>query len=131
MYTVFKVKYLESFKTDNFIFIVSDLCQCDLLSKVNSGEDDTITLGLPENQAKRYFRQVCRGVLHLHRYKFAHRDLKLENMLIDDGDIIKLSGEYVHVSLYFRKLVHGFTLSLPHPALQLINLKSDPVAYLR
>ncbi|XP_064619634.1 serine/threonine-protein kinase dst3-like [Lineus longissimus] len=85
------VEYLQSFKTDNFYYIVSELCECDLLTKINFGKDHTTHLGLPADVVKRYFRQVCRGVLHLHRHKFAHRDLKLEKFLLDDYDMVKLS----------------------------------------
>lgn len=38
---------------------------------------------LDEALARHYFRQIVRGVEHLHRHGFAHRDLSLENVLID------------------------------------------------
>lgn len=38
---------------------------------------------LPEDAAKKYFQQVVRGLMHLHKAGVAHRDVSLENVLCD------------------------------------------------
>ena len=38
---------------------------------------------LPEADARKYFTQLVAGVVHLHKCGVAHRDLKLENVLLD------------------------------------------------
>ena len=38
---------------------------------------------LPEDDARRYFAQLVSGVGHIHSCGIAHRDLKLENVLLD------------------------------------------------
>ncbi|KAK7551438.1 kinase-like domain-containing protein [Phyllosticta citricarpa] len=38
-----------------------------------------------------FFKQLCRGVLYLHDHGIAHRDLKLENLLLDNEGHLKIS----------------------------------------
>lgn len=39
--------------------------------------------GMAENDAKEMFREILQGVKHCHDNGIAHRDLKLENILLD------------------------------------------------
>lgn len=48
------------------------------------------TTSFEELTAKRYFRQMAEAVSYCHNNNICHRDLKLENILIDDHDRIKL-----------------------------------------
>ena len=49
------------------------------------------TNGLKEIEANRIFRQLFSALLHVHVYHFvAHRDLKLENILLDKDNNVKL-----------------------------------------
>lgn len=45
---------------------------------------------MEENECKVVFRQLVEGVAYLHNQKIVHRDLKLENVLIDESKIIKI-----------------------------------------
>ena len=47
---------------------------------------------LPENLARKYFASVLAGAAHCHRHGVAHRDLKLENLMLD------ASGERVMIT---------------------------------
>jgi len=38
--------------------------------------------GLPEDQARRYTRQILLGLAYCHNRNIAHRDIKLENLLL-------------------------------------------------
>jgi serine/threonine protein kinase len=42
--------------------------------------------GIPENSAKDLFREILQGVKHCHDNGIAHRDLKLENILLDKSN---------------------------------------------
>lgn len=48
-------------------------------------------VGMPQQEAQRYFKQLMSGVEYLHMRGIAHRDLKPENLLLDDNDNIKIS----------------------------------------
>ena len=45
---------------------------------------------LEEEEARWVFRQTVQGVDYLHKKNIAHRDIKLENILIDENQSIKL-----------------------------------------
>ena len=44
---------------------------------------------LEDSKAKRVFFQVCRGLKYLHNHDVCHRDIKLENLLLDHRGNVK------------------------------------------
>lgn len=48
-------------------------------------------VGMPANEARRFFNQLMDGVDYLHNKGVAHRDLKPENLLLDEHDTLKIS----------------------------------------
>ncbi|KAL6861355.1 hypothetical protein ACP4OV_017055 [Aristida adscensionis] len=61
---------------------------------------------LPEGEARRIFRQVAAGVGYCHRNMVVHRDLKMENVLMDARGDVKI------VDFGFAKFfIHGQFLS--------------------
>ena len=45
---------------------------------------------LEELEAKRVFRQLCQGINYCHNKNIVHRDIKLENILLDDESNVKV-----------------------------------------
>ncbi len=45
---------------------------------------------LPENTVKYIFKQIINAIHHLHSQNIIHRDIKLENILIDSNSFVKL-----------------------------------------
>jgi len=45
---------------------------------------------LPEAVARGFMQQMCDGVAHCHRCGVAHRDLKLENVLLNNAGVVKV-----------------------------------------
>jgi serine/threonine protein kinase len=46
---------------------------------------------LPEEEAVRFFRQIIAGLGYCHQFNISHRDLKLENILLDACRSVKLA----------------------------------------
>lgn len=46
---------------------------------------------LTEDEARRIFRQIATAVYYCHKHKICHRDLKLENILLDENGNAKVS----------------------------------------
>ena len=73
------VKLYDSFETSKHMCFVMELCQGgDLLSYVRKRRK------LKEDNAKYLFKQMVSGLYYIHQRKFeVHRDIKLDNILID------------------------------------------------
>ncbi|DAZ96752.1 TPA: hypothetical protein N0F65_012329 [Lagenidium giganteum] len=77
------IQFLEAFETPTQLHVVMEYVGgtslCDLLKQCPQQR-------LPERRARSVFRQLCTGIESLHAQNVIHRDLKLENILIDALD---------------------------------------------
>lgn len=56
--------------------------------KMRPGDMAGSSVGLSEKHVRRIFRQLIEAVAHMHRHNYAHRDIKIENILFGrDGDV--------------------------------------------
>lgn len=63
---------------------------------------------IPESEARAIFRQIVSAVHFLHKNQIVHRDLKLENILIDHNGDIKLADFGLSNSWSPRRLLNTF-----------------------
>ncbi|XP_050020763.1 hormonally up-regulated neu tumor-associated kinase [Alexandromys fortis] len=76
---------LDILETENSYYLVMELCPGgNLMHKIYEKKR------LDEAEARRYIRQLISAVEHLHRAGVVHRDLKIENLLLDEDNNIKL-----------------------------------------
>ncbi|OHT06746.1 CAMK family protein kinase [Tritrichomonas foetus] len=80
------VHMYEHFENEQFIYLVMEYVEgsnmLDVINKYNV---------LPEGKARKYFQQIIRAIDYLHNtLNIVHRDLKAENILLDQNDNIKL-----------------------------------------
>jgi len=80
------VQLIDILKDTLNYYILMDLC-------VNGNLNSYIVKNkkLSEIDAKNIFRQILEGVGYIHSMKLAHRDLKLENILLDQGYTVKIA----------------------------------------
>ncbi|XGW28319.1 hypothetical protein V3C99_008249 [Haemonchus contortus] len=76
---------------------------------------------LPESEARRIFRQITSAVLYCHKHQVAHRDLKLENILLDQDNNAKIAD--FGLSNYFgtKSLLTTFCGSPLYASPEIIN----------
>ena len=75
---------LDSFETETHFFIVMEYVCGDLLSFIRKRNK------LNEPSAKIIFKQIIEGLKYIHKKKIIHRDIKLDNILIDLSNTIKI-----------------------------------------
>uniref|UniRef100_A0A671NKU2 non-specific serine/threonine protein kinase n=1 Tax=Sinocyclocheilus anshuiensis TaxID=1608454 RepID=A0A671NKU2_9TELE len=76
---------LDILETENSYYLVMELCPGgNLMNHIYEKKR------LDERKAQKYVRQLVMAVEHLHRAGVVHRDLKIENLLLDEQDNIKL-----------------------------------------
>lgn len=93
----------EVIATEQYIWMVSELCAGgELYDYLVENEC------LPEPEARRIFGQLCLAVAYVHSKGIVHRDLKLENILLDERCNVKL-GDFGFTREFERnRLMHTF-----------------------
>jgi serine/threonine protein kinase len=80
------VKIYETIETKKHIIIVMELCAGgDLLNYVRKRRR------LKEPFAKKIFKQIIDGLKYIHSKYIAHRDIKLDNILLDGKGSVKIA----------------------------------------
>ena len=51
-----------------------------------------IRRSLDENETRQYIRQICSAVDHMHKAKVVHRDIKLQNFMLDQNHNLTIIG---------------------------------------
>jgi serine/threonine protein kinase len=86
----------EVIATESSIWIVTELCSGGELFDYLVEKER-----LPEDEGKIIFGQLCLAVAYLHDNGIVHRDLKLENVLLDERCRVKL-GDFGFTREYER-----------------------------
>jgi serine/threonine protein kinase len=80
------VKLYETFETGRHILLVMELCAGgDLLNYVRKRRK------LSEDNAKYLFKQIIEGLGYIHSKNILHRDIKLDNILLDGKGNVKIA----------------------------------------
>ncbi|CAK4077519.1 unnamed protein product [Aphanomyces euteiches] len=94
----------ESFVEDGWDHLVFELCpNGELYDAVVNSPTGYLDL----DSARRYMRQIASGVTFMHKLGFAHRDLSLENVLLDADDNCRICdfGLAAHVDTRRTEIV--------------------------
>ncbi|XP_038589759.1 G protein-coupled receptor kinase 5 isoform X1 [Micropterus salmoides] len=77
--------------------------------------------GLDKDRVRFYAAEVCCGLMHLHQKSIIYRDMKPENILLDDNGHIRISDLGLAVRLSEGKLARGMVGTLGYMAPEVIN----------
>ena len=78
------VKIYETFKADNYFFIIIELCNGKTLRQIIEKRG-----AIPFDQLISFYRQILSGISYCHEKKIAHRDIKPANIFVEsDGRCI-------------------------------------------
>ncbi|KAJ4460275.1 putative serine/threonine protein kinase [Paratrimastix pyriformis] len=77
------VTLYDSYVISDFLFLVEEYC-------ANGELFDYVGAGMEQAYARHFFRQAVDGLSHAHARQVAHRDLKLENILLSETLTLKL-----------------------------------------
>lgn len=117
------IKLLDFLYSDLYFFLIFEYVKGDQLYDIIMKEKQ-----ISEEKARKYFRQIISAINYVHQNSIVHRDLKIENVVVDQNDNIKildfgLSNFYDNKnllktfcgSLYFAapELLHGQLYSGP------------------
>ncbi|XP_067339663.1 G protein-coupled receptor kinase 5 isoform X2 [Channa argus] len=80
--------------------------------------------GLDKERVRFYAAEVCCGLMHLHQKSILYRDMKPENILLDDNGHIRISDLGLAVRLKGKGLVRGRVGTLGYMAPEVISNES-------
>jgi cyclin-dependent kinase 2 len=84
------VQLLDVVVSKQKLYMVFEYCDKDLKTFMDEYEPND-TPGLPEPMAKNYLYQLLDGIAYCHARRLLHRDLKPQNLLLDNSGNIKLA----------------------------------------
>ena len=93
------IRYITNFEDKNYIYVVQELCVCDLRSIIFKDRN--------EQNVKDLMIQLREGLKYLYINKIFHRDLKPENILISHDGILKISD--FGLSIEYQEYTQKFT----------------------
>lgn len=98
-------KLYDFFMEGRIVYLVLEYCRSGNLFRYINRH-----IELSEGEAKRIFKQTCEGIAYMHGLGYINRDLKPENLLLDEDNNIKICdlGWACHLSeSAYRKLKAG------------------------
>uniref|UniRef100_A0A3P8Z337 non-specific serine/threonine protein kinase n=1 Tax=Esox lucius TaxID=8010 RepID=A0A3P8Z337_ESOLU len=86
------VQLYDTFRSPRRFYLILELAlRGDLLEHINAVSHRKDSPGLCEEEARRLFKQIVNAVKHCHNNQIVHRDLKCENILLDERGFVKLT----------------------------------------
>lgn len=79
---------------------------------------------LEENETKKIYSQICQGISYCHAKNIVHRDLKLENILIDENKLVKIIDFGFSIAIAPDKTLNIFCGTPSYMAPEIVSKKN-------
>eukprot|EP00760_Papus_ankaliazontas_P036351 PhM_4_TR8291/c1_g1_i1/m.40588/K07198/PRKAA, AMPK; 5'-AMP-activated protein kinase, catalytic alpha subunit len=110
------VRYRDSFETDRDVVLVMELASHgELFDRI------VLVKRFSEAVSRRYFQQLMAAVKYCHDQGICHRDLKAENLLLDDEDNLKLCDFGLSEEMSPEVLLKSIAGSVEYQAPELVD----------
>ncbi|XP_050408578.1 uncharacterized protein LOC126823658 [Patella vulgata] len=112
------VRIFEHFSTPDFTYVVMEyMSKGDLLDLINQNISRS-ERGLGDELSKRFFKQICLGLHHIHGHGVVHRDMKCENILVSENFDVKItdfgfSCQYMDRSILLKTSCGSYAYTSP------------------
>ncbi|XP_059497141.1 testis-specific serine/threonine-protein kinase 5-like [Stegostoma tigrinum] len=114
------IQLYEAFRSPSRLYLVLELAvKGDLLEHINRLSDRKVTL--QEQEAVRLFTELVGAVSHCHSKNIVHRDLKCENILLDERGSLKLTDFGLATRYRKNGLMSTFCGSMPYMAPEILQ----------
>ena len=80
-------QFLYFLETEKNYYIVQDFCGSNNLYTISHIK---LHEPMPEKRAAKYMRDALRGLESLHNHSIYHRDIRLQNLMLDDEDRVRI-----------------------------------------
>lgn len=80
------VKFIDSFKSNLYIYIIMDICDCSLYDCIYSENPKNFN----KDEILKIIKEISEGIKYLHSLLIVHCDIKLKNILLDSNCTIKI-----------------------------------------
>lgn len=110
------VKLLDFFYNEYFYFMIFESVEGEQLLDIITKKG-----ALEEKRARKYYTQILSAVNYLHLNSIVHRDLKIENILVDERDNIKIIDFGLSNFYDNKQLLNTFCGSLYFAAPELLT----------
>ncbi len=114
------VKFYDTFETPKNVFVVMELAKGESLRDFLRAKPGR---KLPEPEARLIFSQIVSAINYCHRMKVSHRDVKLENIIIDRQHHVKMIDFGFSVKVPAGQKLRVFCGTPSYMAPEIVNRK--------
>jgi len=106
MRSPFVLHLTYSFHNERSLFLIFDMCSGgDLKYHLHSESKDNVPKGFDSERAQFYAAEVLLGLEHIHSFNIVYRDLKPNNILLDEAGHVKISDLGLATKLKKNKIL--------------------------
>ena len=112
------IRLYEILETTRYIFIIMEYCEDDIMNYILSRKC------LSEKESLKFFQQLINALYYLHSQNIAHRDIKIDNLLLDSNNDLKLIDFGLSTKYKEGELLNQHCGTIVYAAPEVLDYKS-------